>query len=69
MILLDAQQIKELRMSLGLSIPELARHCGVTDEAIRMWERGARRPRFESLKILNRLLEESQGGKQPVKSA
>jgi DNA-binding transcriptional regulator YiaG len=59
-ILLDAQQIKELRLMLGLSIPEFAKRVGVTENALRYWERGERRPRWEAAKKLSDLWDQAK---------
>ena len=45
-------RIKTMRMSRGLSRPELARRIGISVSAISMWENDARRPTFEMMDAL-----------------
>ena len=44
-----AMRIKELRHGRGLSQPQLAAEIGVSKQTISLWERGPRRPEFETL--------------------
>jgi DNA-binding transcriptional regulator YiaG len=69
MVMLDKDQIRQLRLSLGLSITEFAVKLGVTEAAARLWERGKRHPRWDSAKQLSELWEEVKGKGKLVESA
>lgn len=45
-------RIKEERMKKGLSQPQLAEEIGLTKQTISLWERGVRRPDFETMEKL-----------------
>lgn len=47
-------RLKELRTSKALSLRELAEICGTSKSAISMYERGERRPKYETLEILSK---------------
>jgi putative transcriptional regulator len=55
MQIMTAEEIKELRNAHGWSTNELAYHVGVSDDAVRKWERGERRPRGPAMKTLLKL--------------
>lgn len=47
-----ATRLKELRGKSGLSQPQLAQEIGVTKQTISLWERGPRRPDFQTMENL-----------------
>ena len=47
-----ANRAKEQRLKKGLSQPQLAEDIGVTKQTISLWERGVRRPEFETMNKL-----------------
>ena len=47
-----ATRLKELRGKSGLSQPQLAKEIGVTKQTISLWERGPRRPDFQTMESL-----------------
>lgn len=47
-----AERIKELRLERGLSLRELADACETSKSAISMYERGKRRPKYETLEAI-----------------
>lgn len=47
-----SDRIKELREKKGLSLRELADMCGTSKSAINMYERGTRKPKYETLEAL-----------------
>lgn len=52
MDVMTPQEITKLRESKGWSSTELAYHVGVTNDAVRKWERGDRIPRGPAMKML-----------------
>ena len=44
-----ATRLKQLRAEKGLSQPQLAEQIGLTKQTISLWERGERRPNFETM--------------------
>jgi len=44
--------LARLRTAAGLSIPDLARASGLSDDAIRKWEAGERGPTWEGVQKL-----------------
>ncbi len=48
-----ATRLKELRGKSGLSQPQLAQEIGVTKQTISLWERGPRRPDFQTMENLS----------------
>lgn len=56
-----AMRIKELRHGRGLSQPQLAAEIGVSKQTISLWERGPRRPEFETLAQLSQYFGVSVG--------
>ena len=44
-----ATRIKEQRLKKGLSQPQLAEDIGLTKQTISLWERGVRRPDFDTM--------------------
>ena len=44
-----ATRLKELRKKAGLSQPQLAKEIGLTKQTVSLWERGVRRPSFETM--------------------
>jgi len=49
---MDAQEIKNLRESAGVSQAVLAKVLNVTTNAVGQWERGEKRPSGSALKLL-----------------
>ena len=49
---MSPDEIKQLRETLGWPHARLALETGLTENAVRMWERGARKPRGSALLIL-----------------
>ena len=47
-----AKRVKEQRIKKGLSQPQLAEDIGLTKQTISSWERGVRRPDFETMNKL-----------------
>ena len=47
-----AKRVKEQRIKKGLSQPQLAEDIGLTKQTISLWERGVRRPDFETMNKL-----------------
>lgn len=58
------EEIKELRDAKGWTTNELAYHVGVSDDAVRKWERGERTPRGSAMKALCRLAGKNGNGKK-----
>lgn len=48
----DSKQIKKIRENLNVSQPVFARFLGVTDKAVKAWERGGSRPNGCALRLL-----------------
>ena len=44
-----ATRVKEERIKKGLSQPQMAEDIGLTKQTISLWERGVRRPDFETM--------------------
>lgn len=44
--------LARLRTAAGLSIPDLARESGLSDDVLRQYESGARRPTWDSVQKL-----------------
>lgn len=61
MVMLDFKQIKKLRMFRKLSITQFAAMLGVTEAAVRRWEKDERHPRWDAAKKLSEMWEESFG--------
>jgi DNA-binding transcriptional regulator YiaG len=53
--MITSQQIKALRIGLGLTPTQFAAAVGVTENAVRRWEIGDRHPRWENLVELEKL--------------
>jgi len=51
-----AQGVRQLRRSMGLSVRDLAKHCGVSPRTVEGWEQG-RLPSKPALLLMVRLLE------------
>jgi len=49
---LSSKQIKEIRESLKISQPIFAKFMGVSDKAVKAWERGGARPNGAALRLL-----------------
>lgn len=49
---LKEKEIKDIRESLRLSQPVMARYLGVSDDAVKSWERGGSRPNGAALRLL-----------------
>lgn len=46
------KEIKAIREMLNLSQPVLARYLGVSDDAVKSWERGGSKPNGAALRLL-----------------
>ena len=60
MNMFTAQQIRELRRSLGLNTTQFATALGVTENAVRRWEIGDRHPRFATVVKLNEMADSTK---------
>lgn len=61
------QQIRKLMLALGMTrTTELAVRCGVTDDAVRRWLRGNRKPSGPALIVLSLLADEAAAKGKPV---
>jgi transcriptional regulator with XRE-family HTH domain len=61
MLMLKPSQIKQLRLSLGMTRLEFALSLGLkSEQAVYQWESGRRHPRYEHLEKLNELLTQAQ---------
>lgn len=47
-------RIRAARQARGLTVAQLARACEVTENAVRLWERGEREPMFRSVEAVAR---------------
>ena len=54
-----ADRLREARMAAGLSRKELAARAGLSWQAVRAWEQGAREPGLSSILALAAALDES----------
>lgn len=61
MLMLTPDQIRQLRLKLGWTRPQMAKRIGVGVQAVYQWEKGITHPRYESLEKLNKLLKEAEG--------
>ncbi len=59
MVMLNDKQIRELRMAMGLSVPEFADLLGVSAAAVYKWEKGTRHPDYAMLVELSRFWEQA----------
>jgi DNA-binding transcriptional regulator YiaG len=67
MVMFTPQQIERLMDALSMTrTTELAIRCGVTDDAVRKWLRGDRKPRGSALVILHQLANEAAEKGRPV---
>jgi len=57
---MNAIQIKELRLKLGLTQEALARKLGITSQSVSRWERGLFQPTSLALRALNKLAKQSR---------
>ena len=53
----DAERVRELRESLGLTQQQLAGELGVRQQTVSEWETGLYRPRGASARMLNHVAE------------
>lgn len=53
--MLDHEQIKALRIKIGLSPTEFAALVKASASAVCLWESGKRHPRWETMRMLNDL--------------
>jgi len=58
MVMLNNVEIRGLRLSLGLTAPEMAVKVGVSEDTIWKWERGDRHPNYKRMVRLNELRDE-----------
>jgi putative transcriptional regulator len=66
MVMLKPQQIRAIRLALGLKPTEFAGRIGVSDNTVRRWEIGDRRPSGAALTILRQLADEAAAKGKPV---
>ncbi len=59
MVMLNNKQIHELRMVKGMSASEFGKLLGVKEDAIWKWEKGTRKPLYDSLAKLSDLWQEA----------
>ena len=74
MVMLEPQQIHELRLALAMSFAEMAVYitkAGVptTEATVRRWEKGERHPRWDAAKILGKLWEDAKRDGKLLQSA
>lgn len=55
MVMFNADEIRKLRLGLGMSLADFAERLGVTVAAVSRWETGNRHPRYETLEKLNEI--------------
>lgn len=55
MNMLNAQDIRAIRISLGLNPTQFAARLNVSENTVRRWEIGDRRPRWEKMEEINHL--------------
>lgn len=60
-VAIDHQAIQRARLSLGLSLSELAQRCGKDPSQLAKYERGVTRPRPRTLAVLAKALEVQAG--------
>ncbi len=53
MVMLTAEQIRSLRLKMGVTITRFAADLGVTEHAVRRWEKGERHPKWSIMAKLN----------------
>ena len=53
---MNMQDLKKLRIEKGLTQLEIAKHCGVSPTAYRMWEFGVATPKPENMEKLKEVL-------------
>lgn len=67
MVEINAQTIRGLRDSLGLTQEAFAQHLGVSVSSVRDWEQNRRRPRGLYAKLIARQLAEQEQESAPPK--
>lgn len=67
MVMFTSEDIRRLRLSLGLTLKEFGELVGVTESAASSWETGRSSPRREPLAKINTLAQElANGTREPV---
>ena len=51
-MVIDHNRLKELRMSLGLSLRDLSIKCDISKTALSAYEQGRRNPKYETIEAL-----------------
>jgi transcriptional regulator with XRE-family HTH domain len=57
MVMLTPQDIRGLRLAMGLTGAEFAQRVGVSEDTIWRWEKGNRHPNYKRMEKLNELRE------------
>lgn len=60
LVMMNGAQIKELRLSLGLTGAEFATKLGVSEDCVWKWEKGIRHPTWKKMQRLNDLLKDAE---------
>jgi DNA-binding transcriptional regulator YiaG len=55
MMLLTPKDIRNIRLTLGLTAAQFAKRLGVSEDCVWRWERGNRHPTYKKMEELNRL--------------
>lgn len=61
-------EVKEAREQLNVSQPIFAQLLGVSDDAVKSWERGANKPSGSSARLIQMAIEEPQKFKEIMRS-
>lgn len=70
MVMFTADDIRKLRLTLGMTLAEFGALVGKTESAVSSWETGRSHPRFEAIRIINGLADDLRRGKlKPLKPA
>jgi len=56
--IMNAEEIKELRLKLLFTQAEFAKELGVSTQTVKVWERGKQKPRLRHLRRLRDLAEQ-----------
>lgn len=62
--LMSKDEIKDIRLSLGMNQTEFAEEIGVNQAAVSLWESGGRSPSGPVLKLLHQFKAEKKSGKK-----
>lgn len=63
-LMLNGEQIAELRKELGLTQKEFGERVGSSESCVCLWESGKRHPTYGKMLKLNKLLTEARNGKK-----